>query len=476
MNTTLRAAGIQAQPVALAGFGLLSAIALAIGVVQWPWLASGLVFGLILLGIVLVQPLALIALMLALGPIDLSFMTGGFKTLFAGIGGLDMNGIRLVGVTGGFLALGLADKRVQRMALGAHGIWYLLFLVWAAASLATTYSTVEGLRLLLKLAYPFFTFLVVATMVEREEQLDRLMTWTLATGAIIVLLINPLFVFGGSYTVDPEGFRRVRGVGAHENPFSFYLSIILMISFARFVVRGQMRYLVLCVMSGFWIVLTMTRITLAGLFAGLAAMAVYYALAARNYRALVAGCLIAVSLGSVLIPRVFRRSFGYVPTPTELVALTRSPGRLYEALNWQGREVLWPIVYHRFRQDPVTGLGLGSSTVVVRESFPSYYAQVVHNEYLRLATDTGLVGVGLYFLAVMAWAVGVTRSGWRAGNRVREYALPALGGLAAWVFIAITDNAFDYYAPFTQYIGFLCAGAICAARLERQAPPAEAHA
>ena len=475
MNTLARAAG-GGQSAALMGTGLLSAIALAFGVVQWPWLAAGFVFGLLLLAIVLVQPLILVALMLALGPIDLSFMTGGFKTLFAGMGGLDMNGIRLVGVTGGFMALALADPRLQRTALGWTGRWYVLFLLWALASLATTYSTVEGLRLLLKLAYPFFTFLVVASMVEREDQLDRLMSWTLATGAIIVLLINPLFVFGGSYTVDPEGFRRVRGVGAHENPFSFYLSIILMISFARFVIRGQLRYIVLCGMSGFWIVLTMTRITLAGLLAGLATMAAYHALAARNYRALAAGCLLAVSLGGVLVPRVFERSLGYVPAPTELAALARSPGRLYEALNWQGREVLWPIVYHRFRQDPLTGLGLGSSTVVVRESFPSYYAQVVHNEYLRLATDTGLVGVGLYFLAIVAWTIAVARSGWGAGNRTREYALPALGGLAAWVFIAMTDNAFDYYAPFTQYIGFLCAGAICAARLERQAGSVEAHA
>ena len=48
--------------------------------------------------------------------------------------------------------------------------------------------------------------------------------------------------------------------------------------------------------------------------------------------------------------------------------------------------------------------------------------------------------------------------------RVREFAYPAIAGILAWSVIAITDNAFDYYASFTQYIGLACAGAIAAAR------------
>ena len=37
--------------------------------------------------------------------------------------------------------------------------------------------------------------------------------------------------------------------------------------------------------------------------------------------------------------------------------------------------------------------------------------------------------------------------------------------MIAWGIISITDNALDYYAPFTQFAGFLCAGAIVAAAL-----------
>jgi hypothetical protein len=47
---------------------------------------------------------------------------------------------------------------------------------------------------------------------------------------------------------------------------------------------------------------------------------------------------------------------------------------------------------------------------------------------------------------------------------VREHALPALAATLAWGIIAATDNAFDYYGPFTQFVAFLTGGALVAAR------------
>jgi hypothetical protein len=74
----------------------------------------------------------------------------------------------------------------------------------------------------------------------------------------------------------------------------------------------------------------------------------------------------------------------------------------------------------------------------------------------------------LYFLAISAWLGGVVRAGRHASPAVRELALPAVGGIVAWAVIAVTDNAFDYYAQFTQYIGFCCAGTLAAAAMARR--------
>jgi O-antigen ligase len=128
---------------------------------------------------------------------------------------------------------------------------------------------------------------------------------------------------------------------------------------------------------------------------------------------------------------------------------------LYESINWQGRELVWPIVFASFLTDPWTGMGLGGSTAMMQEYFPPQVGLVVHNEYLRLASETGVVGVVMFGLAILLWCVAVLRSDRRSGGAAREFTLPALAGIISWSILAITDNLFDYYAPYTQFIGLL---------------------
>lgn len=74
--------------------------------------------------------------------------------------------------------------------------------------------------------------------------------------------------------------------------------------------------------------------------------------------------------------------------------------------------------------------------------------------------------MGLFALAVLVWAGAMVRLGRQGDGRVREFALPAFAGIMAWAVLSVTDNVFDYYAPFTQYIGFLCAGALACGELQ----------
>jgi hypothetical protein len=102
---------------------------------------------------------------------------------------------------------------------------------------------------------------------------------------------------------------------------------------------------------------------------------------------------------------------------------------------------------------------------VLRANFPSYYSDVPHNEYVRLLTDTGAIGIGLFATALIIWLF-VALSAARGRERiVREFALPAIGVLIAWGIVSITDNSLDYYSAITQYAGFLTAGAVVAASL-----------
>jgi O-antigen ligase len=462
-QTRLRFAAWVAAAVALAlALGAAAAVA--------PWAALGVSCGVVLLLVLLVQPLALVGVMLAVGAIDLSFLTGGFKALLTEQGGIDMNGIRLIGMTVGLSALILVDRQVLRTAFGRYARWYLLFLVWAACTLLLSTDVVAGLRLLLKLAFPFLIFTTVLGAVRTHADLDRLADWTLIGAAVVALLLNPLYVMGGGYEVGYDGHLRIQGVGMHENPFSFYLLAVLLLSFARFAVRGDRKQLLLCAALAVWLVLTRTRITLLASLVGLAGIAVYGAVRTRNYRALAGAGVVAAGVAIALAPIALERTFGYLPTVGQLGTLVADPIQLYRSMNWQGRELLWPLVLAAMMASPIMGLGLGSTGPILRASYPESMGLVVHNEYLRLGAETGIVGGGLFLLAVLAWFRGVWRAGRQPDARVREFALPALGGILAWAVIAITDNAFDYYAQFTQYIAFFCAATLAASGLAAGSP------
>lgn len=452
---------------------LLACTVAGVAATYIPFIALGAIFGLLLLFASVLYPLAVTGVMLVLGPLDLSFITGGFKNLFPGLGGLDMNGIRLIGVVMGLGSVAIVERAVVRHTLSRYGRWYLVFLAYAACSLAISRSPIEGMRLLLKLTYPFLVFVVILGVTRTRRDLEKLVDWVLIGSAVLAVIIAPLFILAGAYIVDEESRVRIAGIGLHENPMSFYLLLMLLLAWTRFSVRGKLHYLVLCIPFVFWMVLARTRITFAAVLAGLAGAMVYGALVNRNYRTIVGTALIGSLVAVPLAPLVFERSLGYVPTVPELLDLLASPVYLFHTINWEGREVFWAVIIKAFTTSPIYGLGLGSSTAILEATFPKEWGTVPHNEYLRLLADLGVVGTGLFFVAIAHWWGGALSAGRSKDKLVREFALPATAGILAWAIISITDNPLDYYNAFTQYIGFLCAGALAAAAMTELPPAGE---
>ncbi|HUP89611.1 MAG TPA: hypothetical protein VM100_09680, partial [Longimicrobiales bacterium] len=180
----------------------VTAVGIAFGTVRSPFIVAGAVLGTAVLAVAMIAPLALVALMLMVGPVNFSFVTGGFKTLFADMGGLDMNGIRLLGATAGFVIYILFEPRSRSAVLGPLGRTWVVFLLYAAVSLAISLDRVEGARLFLKLAYPFLTFLIVLGVANTRERITTLLRCLLVAAAIFALFINPILAYKGGYRVE----------------------------------------------------------------------------------------------------------------------------------------------------------------------------------------------------------------------------------------------------------------------------------
>ena len=442
---------------------LISAALAGPFIVHAPFAATAALLGALLLVVAVQQPLLVLGIALLIGPGDLSFLSGGLRELMPSLGGLDMNGVRIVAVSAGLGMAALAVPRAREALIGRHAFFYLLFLVWAALSLFWSPNRMDGLRLWVHIAYPLLIVVTIIGNAERHADLDRLIDFALLGAALVAFVLNPYFALAGGYEVYDSGHMRVRGVGSHENPIAFYMLISMFMSFMRLLLRRQMRYALLCAALGFWVVLTLSRITFLAALVGLGGIAIYALVALRNPRVVVAAVAAAMLLAVPLVPAILERTFGHPVSFGELISLLRSPLALYESINWHGRELAWPVVFAAFLSAPWVGLGLGSSMAIMRQYFPPEVGPLVHNDYLRLAVETGLIGVFLFAVALFAWLGTVLTSERKSGGRAREYAVPALAGLLSWGTIALTDNALNF-APFTQCVALLAGATIVAVR------------
>lgn len=448
---------LELERAAWPGAAVTGALVLGTGLAVAPAATAGVFLGLVLFLTTLARPLWVLGLMLAIGAVDLSFVTGG--RLLNDWHGIDMNGMRLIGMVIALTAIVAVDPRAVRHAFGPHARWYVLFLLLATATLPFSVAVLDGARLLLKLAYPLLLFLAILAVARKTSDLERLVDWALIGGAAMALVIAPLLLLTGQYEFDLSGRLTAPGVALHQNPLSFYMLMMALLAFARYSVRREPIYLGLALVFGAWIVITFTRITLLATVVAFAAIALYDAFRQRDLRLPITAAAVGLLIAIPLAPIAMERTFGAGFTLTDLTALATNPVELYYRMNLQGREILWPFVAQAFLNNPVLGAGMGTSTYITLLIFDPAAAGVVHNEYLRLAADTGLVGIVLFAAAMFAWLGAAARAG-RGNGTVREFALPAGAGIIAWAIVSLTDNPFDYYAAFTQYVALGVAGAV----------------
>ena len=181
------------------------------------------------------------------------------------------------------------------------------------------------------------------------------------------------------------------------------------------------------------------------------------------------GGLIALAVASiaalVIAPRQRGRIvvFAAVMGIASLILIGLSPGAIHRIVDVgggsSGRSDLWKVGYEVFKAHPIAGVGIGNFIVVEphyalqsgfldRPGYINITPQIVHNTYLQLLAETGVIGL----LAFVAVIVGFLRIAWQACRRferighseysdlTRAVVLATVGMLSALFFITnVTD-------------------------------------
>ncbi len=346
-------------------------------ILQQGWIYVAALFGLFLL---------------LLWPVQLAL--GGFAFLVpfdsSSALGTSANGISLTFVAGvvavfALIAVGIIFRRFELPAKPA--LWWLLFVLWAAASVLWAYDQQEALRRLPTMFSLYLFYVVVTCFRLNEKEFSGIVTLTILGGCAAAVFSIFEFYNGISY----HGLRGSLIIGNRAtDPNIFAAGLLLPFSLAvsEFLLASALfRKVSMLLASGIIalaIFITMSR----GAFLALAVMLLVYLRKLRmSWRILVPMFLLTGAL--VIVPNVLQR--------VQQSGATGGAGRIY----------IWQAGATAFKDFAFVGAGLNNFPVIY-DRYASNADQFVgfhrdpHNIYLETGVELGTVGLALLLFAILS--------------------------------------------------------------------------
>jgi O-Antigen ligase len=377
-----------------------------------------------LLGFAIAGEGTLLGLILISSGLTFGFLTGGDRPFLSGLANLD--GVKLVAVLGAFAVL--AVRNPSLLAGLTHLKVYLLFIALSSVSLMWSPSVADGIRFLCKLAYPSVAFLITYQIVRQHG--DNAVVRYCCIGAIAATLLNLIVALGGWSPFQGIGYEeRYRGA-AHPNSIGLYCAAAGLMIYAFWVSRRSMGFLALSLALFAQVVATGSR---TALIAGGVGVLLFELLRGKWRHTVVAFVL---GTGAWML----------VPTLGARTASTALDGGFGSQLNLSGRLFLWADAWVAFiGNGSLIGHGVGAT----EQFFESRYLGLrsVHNGYLLLLGDTGVLGLGLalsFLLGVAVLFFKQVRSGTTSVYSHLTIALVVMQLLASMM-----ESTFGGYGPQT---------------------------
>jgi O-antigen ligase len=365
---------------------------------------------------------------------------------------------------------------IRRIPLSANVLRAILPAIVYAAVVGVAalgaYSVKLSLFELFLLAQAFLLLLYIVRRVRTEQDVRFVVTLMLAVVVVESLIMLGLrFVVGHSLDIlhwrariDASG--RVEGTLGSANTAASYFVVMLPVVLGVLLTEWPARYRMLAVLALFLgavgLVLTMSR---GGWLSAAMALTFLCVAAWRRGRLsllvpaalLLSGLSVFLLFSQMITERLSQDDRG--------AALSRLP--------------LMSMSFRMFEAAPLLGVGPNNQTVAMRPyaqsaAFRGGFIYVVHNRYLQVMVETGIVGL----LAFLFFLLSTLRCGWRAWIRdTGNLSAVALGLTAGLLGVLIHMNMDTFSGRFQVQQLWLVAGLMIAlARLTAAAGGRQARA
>lgn len=398
----------------------------------------------------LIKPLWIVYFSLATGGFALAALTDYQRSLFVSLGGVHLDGLRLVGIV---TALGTVAFFKNYFLKKKSLLIYFVFLLFAGFSLLYSDSKLDGLRFFFKLCFPYFIFVTINNIATKEkiefvEKSILIGCIIIAFISIILLFLNKGFISRGEIIPIPR-FSSVSGGSTH---FGAYSGIMALLLYGKYLFQRKKIYFVLFVCFVVFTFLSLQRIEIFGLIIG----TILLTFISKRKSQLVLFLLIIIVMLSIFSKHLLYRTF-YLSPPEKISLSLQTLDRIHS----YGRDYLWKNTFAIFQNNKLLGAGLGMT---------QYYleGEVPHNEYLRILADTGILGLTLFLLAYLILFKKVIKILRDKETKNKLFPAVAISGLVFYIIVNIFDNGIDMYGTLSQYVWALSALALVSIRKDEK--------
>ncbi|GHS97415.1 hypothetical protein FACS189421_04180 [Bacteroidia bacterium] len=384
---------------------------------------------------------------------DKYFLADNYQYLFLFIlatailaGGNIMANRLLITIILSFLAIVLTK---QNLTISITGVFYIVYLLWLV--IAILYSPVKlyGFRVFLKYLYPFLIMLFaskIANSTEFYRKVLHIIIYVALYGVVSFFILEKIPVVGNLFRI----------INFWNPAVLDFLPVVITICFVFYSYSKQRKYLILIVLFVIPSIVFMNR---TGLLAASITIVVF-AIVRYKVKSLPYALLgVALLVGTVLyVPSVREKMFKKQLSSEEIIE--RGEELTTDDIDSSGRFAMWKwSLGHFYKGKEWKGSGLG----VLQHAFytwdhPFGKLRVVHNDYIQILCDTGLIGLILYGLTMFSLIIHslIIYYTKRKVPIVRLAAIISGVSLAGMLSTLYTDNVVNYSLmtlgyPFALY-------------------------
>ena len=328
-------------------------------------------------------------------------------------------------------ATALLTSGALNSKLSLPEVFYSCFLAWCLFEALRANTGMFAWHMFLKLLYPLLVMILARNAGSSPRIAEFAVKRTLATTTIVYLFIGGVTCrFAGVITATVAPLFWVYAA------FADHAAILTVMSLSFWRLTKLPRYLALTVALGTSSIFYLTR---TGVLATALGVSVF-ALLEWRHRALpfIFLAYMGAMMALVTVPEFSKRMF-FDSKGLDAEKLAFAPHAVdVSKIDSSGRFSLWERVLNKFFwPNPLIGSGLGSTQQWLYAS--DERVKVEHSEYVRLLSDVGIIGLGLYLTALLttmaltwrAYSFAPTRTGavLRDGGIFFNPGLPGLYGI-----------------------------------------------